>query len=189
MGLFSYVAELVRLAIRFAIGIGWQWWLVAFCAGVLASVVRKRYAGDRRSSWCAVAAAGLLAMYLTLVLAYTVLSRAPLPVAKPVNAKLLGTLVKRLSSVANSHEVVLNVVMFMPVGFLAPLAMNWSCRKTAVVSLIISLTIEVVQFVFLRGRCELSDLFTNALGALLGYGLCVLSQRFKERRAHLLGAF
>lgn len=69
-------------------------------------------------------------------------------------------------------EVLLNVVLFIPVGFLACgfRRMNrwW---KVALGGVIISCTIEGLQLWLQKGLCELDDVFHNTLGAIVGYVL------------------
>ena len=69
-------------------------------------------------------------------------------------------------------ENFLNVILFIPVGFLACgfRRMNrwW---RVALLGCIISCTIEGLQLWLQRGLCELDDVFHNTLGAIVGYGL------------------
>ena len=69
-------------------------------------------------------------------------------------------------------ENFLNVILFIPVGFLACgfRRMNrwW---RVALLGCIISCSIEGLQLWLQRGLCELDDVFHNALGAIVGYGL------------------
>jgi glycopeptide antibiotics resistance protein len=62
------------------------------------------------------------------------------------------------------------MMMFVPVGFLAPVALAWRYRRTVLFSLLFSLAIEASQLALMRGSCELSDLIINIVGASLGYG-------------------
>ena len=67
---------------------------------------------------------------------------------------------------------VLNVVLFVPVGFLAGC---WLRGKTLKKMLLLggglSVFIELLQFVFKKGFCETDDVIHNVLGCLIGYGL------------------
>lgn len=69
-------------------------------------------------------------------------------------------------------ENFLNVILFIPVGFLACgfRRMNrwW---RVALLGCIISSSIEGLQLWLQRGLCELDDVFHNTLGAIVGYGL------------------
>lgn len=83
-------------------------------------------------------------------------------------------------------EVLLNVILFIPVGFLACgfRRMNrwW---KVALLGCVISCSIEGLQLWLQRGLCELDDVFHNTLGAIVGYGsyrwiASVLSRRMMK---------
>ena len=68
-------------------------------------------------------------------------------------------------------NVLLNVAMFGPLGFLLPL-MGKKFRKwyvTIPVGFATSLAIELLQFAMYRGICDVDDLFCNALGTAVGY--------------------
>lgn len=68
-------------------------------------------------------------------------------------------------------EVLLNIVLFVPIGFLLSGVMKgkrW--LKVIVLSLTFSVCIELMQLVFKRGLCEVDDLIHNTLGAMIGFG-------------------
>ena len=75
-------------------------------------------------------------------------------------------------------ENVLNVVLFLPVGIL------WGCtlwtmtwKRALLTGLFLSIAIEVLQFVFKRGFCEVDDVMHNTLGCLIGFGIYKLFTR------------
>lgn len=74
-----------------------------------------------------------------------------------------------------SRQVVLNVVMTLPFGFLFPLSGRQTAglRRTLAACFLMSLGIELVQPFFGRSS-DVTDLITNLLGGALGYGLCCL---------------
>jgi glycopeptide antibiotics resistance protein len=80
-------------------------------------------------------------------------------------------------------DAVQNVVVFVPLGVLVPLvARVRSPWPVAVVGVLLSLLIETIQFFsahYLHGGhvADVNDLFFNALGAPLGYGLLVVATR------------
>lgn len=74
-------------------------------------------------------------------------------------------------SVKNWANVLLNVAMFAPLGFLLPL-LGKKFRKwylTIPAGFAVSLGIELLQLAIGRGICDVDDLFANTLGALIGY--------------------
>ena len=64
-----------------------------------------------------------------------------------------------------------NVLMFVPLGFFLPTLWK-SFRKwwkTWIATLLIMLTVELVQLFTLRGSFDVDDLILNLLGAAVGY--------------------
>jgi glycopeptide antibiotics resistance protein len=69
-------------------------------------------------------------------------------------------------------EIIFNVLMFMPVGFLY----GGSKKKVYWVEVLclgfgLSGAIEVMQLVTRRGVCSIDDVIHNTIGCLIGYGL------------------
>lgn len=76
------------------------------------------------------------------------------------------------------QEVAMNIAVFIPIGFLAGIAMkNDTWQKVAITGLAISLTIELLQLVLKRGCCETDDVINNTLGSLIGYGLYIMLRK------------
>ena len=81
----------------------------------------------------------------------------------------------------------LNVVFFVPWGFLLASAMENNVRRfvmTFFYSLITSLSIEVLQYITKTGASEITDLVTNVSGGLIGCLLFVLISNLLNRRSN-----
>lgn len=82
-------------------------------------------------------------------------------------------------------NVLLNIALFIPLGFLLPLLAKpfrkWYAALGA--SFGVSLLIELAQLFTGRGMCDVDDLFTNTLGAMLGWcaAMLVLALHQKNR--------
>ena len=76
-----------------------------------------------------------------------------------------------------------NVLLFVPLGLLLPLGWRgWNAKKVALVGALVSLGIETTQLVMGMGAFDLQDVWVNALGVLLGFGLSrLISHRFFVR--------
>lgn len=69
-------------------------------------------------------------------------------------------------------ENILNVLLFVPVGFLAGCGLRgMTFKKVLFLGGGLSVFIELLQFVFKKGFCETDDVIHNVLGCMIGYGL------------------
>lgn len=74
-----------------------------------------------------------------------------------------------------------NLVWFVPLGLLLPLLTG--CGRWVILwSLLLSLFIEVCQFIFGTGVSETEDLILNTLGGAIGYGIYCLITRWGNRK-------
>lgn len=71
-----------------------------------------------------------------------------------------------------ASESIMNVVVFIPVGFFLGMAfktMTW--WKVLLLGLCVSISIELMQFLFVRGFAEVDDVIHNTVGCMIGFGL------------------
>ena len=72
-----------------------------------------------------------------------------------------------------TRQIVLNVIMTIPFGFLFPLTQKKRQRtllRTLLFTFLLSLSIELVQPLIHGSRsCDVTDLITNSLGGVIGY--------------------
>ena len=74
-----------------------------------------------------------------------------------------------LESKKEAVQYLLNILFFIPYGFLFPRKDNW--KRVFVTALVLSVFIEFSQFIFNLGWCEVDDVISNTLGAMIGYGV------------------
>ena len=119
--------------------------------------------------------------YLTYVLIMTIFSRK----AGDTRTIQLVPLASWGRTVTSHCIFIENILFFIPVGVFLP-AMLEKIRKIYIcvpVIIGISLVIEILQFITIRGYCQVDDLITNGIGALIGYGffkLCEASMKKNE---------
>ncbi len=87
--------------------------------------------------------------------------------------------------------LVYNVIMFIPFGLFLPL-LNKIFKNGIIAlccSILASIVIEVTQFISNTGVFEIDDIFNNAVGALIGWGIvmAVLSLRDKKTNRQFIG--
>ena len=98
-----------------------------------------------------------------------------------LNLKLFWTLQKAWAEHDGLYwyYIIGNILLFVPFGFLFPLAdtrmQNWLAVTFA--GAVLSLLIELTQYVTGTGLCELDDLFHNTWGTFIGYQVFLAGQR------------
>jgi glycopeptide antibiotics resistance protein len=77
-----------------------------------------------------------------------------------------------------AQEIVMNIVVFIPVGFLTGWMQKRATWKTSVLTgATISITIELLQLTLKRGCYETDDVINNSIGCLMGYWLFLLTKK------------
>jgi len=69
-------------------------------------------------------------------------------------------------------ENIMNLVVFMPIGLLLGCSfrtMNW--KLVLAIGCVLSVGIELFQFILKRGFTEFDDVMHNTLGCMIGYGI------------------
>ena len=90
-------------------------------------------------------------------------------------------LLRRLRSLKGAG---LNILLFVPFGYLLPLLWKWADRwwKVVLCGFVLSLLIELTQLVTHLGMFDLDDLMNNSLGAFLGWlCFCTALRRMLKR--------
>lgn len=81
-----------------------------------------------------------------------------------------------------------NIFAFSPLGFFLPLLFK-KCNRlknTVLVSFIISLLIEVIQWIFSIGACDIDDIILNVFGSLLGFLLYYFLRNLHKRKVDFI---
>ena len=113
---------------------------------------------------------GLLCGYLFFAISITVLDREPF-IGTHFQPQLLWSWsVPRLRD-----QIIMNMVGFIPIGFLLASTLRRICHRSVWLAVPIaaglSLSIELLQLATSRGLFEFDDVFHNSLGAVIGVGL------------------
>ncbi len=176
--------------------------LIAVIGGFLVIRLSKRFPGASRKTIIAVTF-----LYGVGLLYFTLLSRTPssgnvvnvVPfytfmrsLRYPIRMKgLPGRLIagkwrEVFTTLVPMRTAVLNIILFIPLGYLIP---EWKKKRKAtiwtvgLISLGLSCTIEIIQLVTALGWCDVDDLICNVLGGLIGYAVyCIIKSRPKEER-------
>ena len=154
-------------------------WLLLVLFGTAAAGVQRIPRLDSRS--CIISAA-LLTLWVVAATLITVLLRRSGDTRVLMH---LATLQSALTggNAAARQDVLLNLLLFLPLGMLLPRAdaqVKLSWLNVLSTALALTCAIEGLQLIFHLGQADLTDLITNILGALCGW----LLQRIPHRATH-----
>ena len=108
----------------------------------------------------------LLFVYIVAVYYYAVLSRDA-EAKSFVRLDLFQGYVKPIND--SYRDVITNLVLFMPLGFLVGLSLKkYRVILSFLIGAVVSLAIETSQLVWHRGTFDVDDLFNNTVGAVIG---------------------
>ena len=71
-------------------------------------------------------------------------------------------------------EIYLNVLLFIPLGFLLGWAYDLNFPRTICIAFILSISIEIVQYFYQLGVSEVDDIIHNTLGTAIGFWYFIL---------------
>ena len=174
--------------------------ILVLLAGIAAAAVvavaylihKRKYRGEQKFPWGKTVLWLVFLGYLVIVLYATILRNAG--GYRDWNLHLFRAWREAWNnfSTKNWANVLLNIAMFTPLGFLLPL-LGRKFRKwhiTVPTGFAASLVIELVQLALGRGICDVDDLFCNTLGAAMGYFavmflLSLFGKQYKHAGAYL----
>lgn len=156
-----------------------RYFVLAVLAGVLALGGfllyrfwhQRKFGEDKRIPWKRVLLSVLFAGYLAMVFFVTNFRAAGM--GRQVNLHLFRAWREALNHFSQQRwlNVLLNIAMFGPFGFLLPLFgrkfQKWYVTIPAGFGF--SLCLEVLQYLFARGIFDVDDLFCNTLGGTIGF--------------------
>ena len=144
---------------------------------VLAMIVYiMKYFRNIRKTWLA-----MLVMYVLVVGYLTIFNRkgqqdTSIIAGFPSILKALET-----GTVAPLNHMLLNLVLFIPVGFLIPMLYPRRLNDLLLVvaaGAALSVSIESIQLLLRMGQCDVEDIVANTLGSLLGLVCYRMYRRF-----------
>ena len=114
----------------------------------------------------------LFVAYTIFIVWYTLLKREPRGAERVFMLELFWTIRTWVAGGYNGKEeaiqYVQNILFFIPYGLLFPRKDNW--KRVFVTALVLSSSIELSQFIFNLGWCEVDDVISNTIGAMIGWG-------------------
>lgn len=113
----------------------------------------------------------LTVLFLIVVYYYTVFGRDPLPETR-ISLVPFQTIkdIQQYPYVSHGQyilrEVILNIILLMPLGFLLT-CLRWHFLLVTLIGFLCSLSIEVLQYYTCTGTFEVDDLIYNTSGVLI----------------------
>ena len=163
MELFNHLMEDMKQPVTYiplGVVVGMAVVLVLFIIGVIAG---RRFSCRKLVHIC------LLCIYVVVMVMETFFSREP-----GSRGGIDLTLFSTWGDSWQAHAYVIeNIIMFLPLGVLVPMAARRQVRLRSLffLSVILSVSIEGIQLLTGRGYCQLDDVVMNVLGGCLGYGI------------------
>ena len=160
-------------------------------------VYKRLMKGSKKLKLSKIALCSIFLIYITVVLGATIGSRVSN--YSSVNLHLFSSYKDAYNnfSLGEWRNIILNILMFVPIGFLLPLLFK-KCQCfyiTYLAGFFLTLFIEILQLITKRGIFELDDILNNTLGCAIGYGIIMifisLFKRKKSNQKHtaLITAF
>ncbi|MBS6184082.1 MAG: VanZ family protein [Clostridium celatum] len=150
-------------------------------------VYRKLMKGTKKLKASKVGLWSIFLIYMIVVLGATIGDRVS--GYESINLQLFSSYkdVYNNFSLGEWRNIILNILMFVPIGFMIPLIFKKCerCYITYLVGFGITLFIEILQLVSKRGIFELDDIINNSLGCAIGYGIVMLFiSLFKRKKVN-----
>ena len=112
----------------------------------------------------------VFALYLVILLFFTVFGRIERNTESAIIIPLMSY-VHILNGQYDLTNIIINVVMFLPLGFMLKkyLYRNINSKGVLFIAITASCVIEILQFVLKRGWFEVDDIIHNTVGAYVGF--------------------
>jgi len=93
-----------------------------------------------------------------------------------------------INGIVSLNEIFDNIIVFIPFGIYINMLKNkWSFIQKVLPIISVSLTFEVLQFIFAIGRTDITDLLGNTLGGIIGIIIyAVLLRIFKNKTIKII---
>ncbi len=126
----------------------------------------------------------LTVLFLVVVYYYTVFGREPLPETRII-LEPFQTIkdIQQYPYISHGQyilrEVILNIILLMPLGFLLT-CLRWHVLLVTLLGFLCSLSIEILQYFTCTGTFEVDDLIYNTSGVLIISIIVGLLMRLRE---------
>ncbi len=116
-------------------------------------------------------------LYVIVILYLTLFSRRHRMLRAPSLIPFVSY--QHFDSLYARWQVYMNVLLFIPFGFLVPFSSKRTFIQTLLISCCLSAGIEAIQYFFSLGLCETDDVIHNTLGCVIGYLYWIFLSRIR----------
>lgn len=113
----------------------------------------------------------LLILYLIVILYMTLLNRNPHS-SRNAWFRIFATYQYFLTNAYLRREILNNIILFIPLGTIV--ARLWPRWRRLIVPVMVSVAIELLQFITKRGFFETDDIISNSIGGIIGFSAAML---------------
>ena len=158
---------------------GYAWAASITIAAFLSGILWRFYIHKsiRWTFWCRLLPLFLFVVYVYCILQLTILSRKP----GSFGGMDWRILARWNESDAQKAFLIMNLIMFIPLGILLPMFGKWAGHILVSwpIAIICSTGIEMIQLKYRLGFCQLDDIIANSVGFLVGFlGYLILQDVF-----------
>ncbi len=126
---------------------------------------------------------GISIVYAVILLGAVFLNRSGL--YGNINLQLFSSYKEAYNTMQMSlfRNIVLNILLFVPLGFLLPMYSDKLKKAYKVVGIGLAVTtiIEIIQYITKLGIFEIDDILNNTLGTLIGYSVFMMYTKTKNK--------
>lgn len=161
--------------------------IIVTCVGYVFLSVKARFGHKEKSfnNTCSI----LLVIYVTSLLYLALLGRS----GEYIRSLTLMPFSSHLFVLKNYnyhdvfYQIIENILVFIPMGILAPEVLNLRGKKgalplTVLLGGLTSFIIELAQFTYAVGYSEVDDIINNTLGCAVGYGIFCFADYVKIQK-------
>lgn len=87
----------------------------------------------------------------------------------------------RLNRINSLTQVILNIVLMVPFGFLLPQVRKFNGFSVVLTTFLLSTTIELSQLIMSSRISDVTDIITNTIGGILGYMIYTAYLKIKNK--------
>ena len=110
----------------------------------------------------------LIALYILIILWITLFSR------RAMETRIFRGLFWEIE-MGYWNNIIQNILLFIPLGFLI------GGKRGIIAGVLLSIGIELTQYIAVLGYCELDDVLNNTIGTVLGVGVWKLLTLLTEK--------